>query len=269
MKTIQSSHRRAVIVMVIVVNPCVMSGIIRISQKRRAVRLFRHPSPLQCGKAPRPAEIVFRSGSAYSGIPVVPVQIELYFPFAPPIPFQCRQRQKGSHILSPAPDAVQNHVIPSGFRYDAPAPLCMKISGVGRKLIVKTVIHLIEKGRNRLFILILQGNPCHFAERHGKVAVKSISRQDNDRHGMYRITGAKATAEKISERTFHGRRILSIPIHAQHQVPENKPVFFTELIRHGHPNMLNYACPFYAGQFLFFPRRNKRNTGSAFPALSQ
>ena len=52
MPTVKTAHRRTVVIMVIIVDKGVMSGIIRVAPKRRAVRLLHGTAIFLFGKAP-------------------------------------------------------------------------------------------------------------------------------------------------------------------------------------------------------------------------
>ena len=267
--TVKASLGHLVVVVVIIMQKGVMVGIVRIAQERRTIGVLHRTSVLLRGKAPCPAEIILRPGSAYRGILFIPVDIKLHLAFPIPVAFQRCQSHIGAHVLPASLNAVQNHIILSFFRQTRSSPAGMKIPGIFRKFIQKAIIHLIKESIYCLITLVFNGDFSLFPERHGEIAVKASGGIHRYGHGIYRIGHAEATAEKISQRAFHRRAFFPVPIHTQHKIPENIAVSVACPVSHRNPDMLYHAGTVYFGQRHGFSRLQSRNTGRAFPGRPQ
>ena len=107
-------------------------------------------------KTPGASKIIFCSGSADCGIFIITVNIEFHFTFAPPVTFQCGKCNISSYIMTFSFYSVKDCIIFLLLCQSLSPPLCMEISDIIRKLIIQTVIYLIEECRNFICMLIFQ-----------------------------------------------------------------------------------------------------------------
>ena len=148
MPAIEASHRRTVIIMIEIVDQLIMSRIVWVAQIWCIIILFHSLAVHLLRKTPGASEIIFRTSSADCRIFVIPVNIEFYFAFSPPVTFQCCQSNISSYIMSFSFYTIQDCIIFLFLCQSLPFPLCMEISDIIRKLIIQTVIYLIEECRN-------------------------------------------------------------------------------------------------------------------------
>lgn len=269
MPSVEASHRRAVIIVVKIMDCRIMGGIVGVSQIRGAVILLHRPAVHLLCKAIGASEIVFCPGAADGGIVFISIQIELDLPFSPPVTFQCGQRHIRPHIVTFSLHLIQDHVILLQPGHPLPPPPGMEIRNILRQRIIETVIHLVEKGGDGVCVLVLQGDPGLPAKRHLEIAVHPPAWHHCHGNGIDDTFPSEPAAEEISERTFHRRLRLIIPVHAQHQVPEHKTVRVRRLIRHCDPDMIDHSRPFYLSQCDRLPAADMVQTRAAFSGCSQ
>ena len=145
----------------------------------------------------------------------------------------------------------------------------MEVSCVFRQLLRQAVIHLIEKGMHILVALIFQRDPRLFPEGHGKIQVEPSGGIDGHRQGIYRIGHAEAAAEQVSQRAFHGRGLLPVPVHPQHQIPQHIAVPVARPVRHRDPDVPDDARPVHFRQRYGLSRPDQRDTGRALSGRPQ
>ena len=145
----------------------------------------------------------------------------------------------------------------------------MKISGIFRKFFCQAVIDLVKECRNRFITLVFNGDFCLFQEGHGKIGIKTSGWIDCYWKGIDTVGYAKSTAEKVSQRAFHGRGFFPVPVHAQHQISQNIPVAVTYTVRHCDPDMIDRSRAIHFCQGYRFSRFDFRNTGRTFSGSSQ
>ena len=269
MPAVKAPHGRAVVVVVVVVHPLVVVGVVGIPQKRGAVSLLYRPSPLLVGEAPGPAEVVFRAGAADGGVVLVPVDVKLHLPLAPPVALQGGQGQVRAHVLPLSPHPVQHHVVLGQVGDGLPPPLGVEVAGVLRQLRVQAVVDLIEKRRHRVFVLVLHREPGGLPEGHGEVAVKAPVGVDRHGQGIDQAPLAEAAAEKVPQGRLYRRGLLPVPVHAQHQVPQHEPVGVAGLVRHGDPDVLDHPWAFHLPQQGGLPWLDLPDAGRPLPGGSQ
>ena len=243
MPAVESPHRRTVVIMIRIPYQIIMPGIIRISKKRRAISLFYRLAGFLHGETPWPSEIILHPGSADRRIFPVPVYVKLHFAFPPPIPLQGWQRNISSDILPLPFNTVRNHIILSKLRQFLPSPLRMEIRRILRKGIIQSIIDLIEKRRYRINMLILQCEQRLFPERHLEICIQSSGRNDRDQFWIHQTLLPESAAEKVSQRNLRRRFLLSVPVHAEHQIAQHETVTFRGLSIHRHPDMMDHSCP--------------------------
>ena len=114
MPTIKTSFRWCIIHMIGIIDRVVFFGIIGISHKRRAIRLF-------------PGHAIFRPCKTSGAAKII----------------LCSRTTDGRIFFI----TIQYRIILLQLRQTLPSPLCMEISHILRKLIIKSIINLIEKCR--------------------------------------------------------------------------------------------------------------------------
>ena len=136
---------------------------------------------------------------------------------------------------------IQDHIIPAKFRDPLSPPLGVEISNIFREgFLIQAVINLIKESRDLIGMLVFQSDPRLFLERHLEITVQSPAWHCRNRNGIYNTLLAESAAEKISQRSFHRRLLLIVPVHPQHQVSENKTVCLCGLVRHCDPDMMDH-----------------------------
>ena len=134
MPAIEASHRRTVIIMIEIMDQLIMSRIVWVAQIWCIIILFHSLTVHLLRKTPGASEIIFRTSSADCRIFVIPVNIEFYFAFSPPVTFQCCQSNISSYIMSFSFYTIQDCIIFLFLCQSLPFPLCMEISDIIRKL---------------------------------------------------------------------------------------------------------------------------------------
>ena len=163
---------------------------------------------------------------------------------------------------------IQYRIVLFKFRQTFPSPLCMKISHILRKLIIKGIINLIEKCRYFCFMLVFQCNTGFFSERHLKITIETSGRIHHDRERIYQTSSCKPTAEKISQWTFHRRFFFIVPVNPQNQITQHVIIFF-RTVCHSHPDMLYHTRSFHFSQYFCFSGNNLLHAGRTFSARTE
>ena len=88
MPPIEAALGHLIVVVVIIMQEGIVMGIVRIAQKRRTEGIFHCAAVFLRCKAPCPAEVILGSGPADGRVFLIPVNIELHFPFSVPVPLQ-------------------------------------------------------------------------------------------------------------------------------------------------------------------------------------
>ena len=164
--------------------------------------------------------------------------------------------------------AIQNRIVLLQLRQTLPSPLCMEISHILRKLIIKNIINLIEKCRYFCFMLVFQCNTGFFSERHLKITIEASGRIHHDRERIYQTFSCKPTAEKISQWTFHRRFFFIVPVNPQNQITQHVIIFF-RTVCHSHPDMLYHTRSFHFSQYSCFSWNDLLHAGRAFSACAE
>ena len=240
MPAVKAALRHCIIIIIIAVHRLIMSGIIRIAQKRRIVRLLHRLSVNLLCKAPGTAKVIFHSGSADRRIFVISVNIKLHFSLAVPVPLQRRMCNIRSDIMSLSFYPVQHRIILLKLRQTLSAPLRMEVKQILRHFIHLPVIDLIEKAVKLRFMLVFQCNPCTLSKRHLEIAVHSPCRHNNDRKRIYNTVSRKSAAEEIAQRTFHRRCLFPVPVHPKHQITKHIIILFGT-VRYRNPDMCDHS----------------------------
>ena len=246
-----------------------MSRIIRISQIRCVIILFHGFSIHLFGKAPGTSKVIFRSCSADGRILLISVNIKLHFSLAPPVTFQCGKCHVGSYIMAFSFYSIQNCIIFCFFCQPFPSPLRMEISNIVRKLIIETVIYLIKESRDFICMLVFQCDLCFLLKRHREIAVKAPVWNNSHRNRIYKTFSSESAAEEITQRTFHGRSFLVIPVHTDHKIPQYKAICLCSLVVDGDPNMIDLSRSFHFCQSYHSSRLNILKTRASFSGRSE
>ena len=246
-----------------------MSRIVWVAQIWCIIILLHSLSIHLLCKTPGASKIIFCSGSADCGIFIITVNIEFHFTFAPPVTFQCGKCNISSYIMTFSFYSVKDCIIFLLLCQSLSPPLCMEISDIIRKLIIQTVIYLIEECRNFICMLIFQSDFCFFLKRHREVTVKSSAWHHCHWDRIYNTLSSKTTAEEISERTFHRWRFLIIPVHTDDQISQYKAICIGCLIIHSDPDMIDLTRTFHLCKSYSCTWLNILQAGTSFSGRSQ
>ena len=158
MPSVKSTHWQTIIIMILIPNKWIMSGIKWISQIWGRIILFYNSAIFIWCETPGTSEIVFHSCSTYCWIFFISINVEFNFTLSPPVPLQSWKSQISTYIMATSFYIIKNNIIFSNFSDCLPSPLSMKIRSVFWKRIIQAVINLIKKGRYWIFMLILNSN---------------------------------------------------------------------------------------------------------------
>ena len=265
---IKTTFRWHIVHVIRIVDRVILSGIIGISHKRRTVGLFSGYAVFRSRKAPGAAKIILCSRSADGRIFLITIQVNLQLSLSPPITFQGCKGKIGANVMSFSFYAVQDRIVLLKLRQALPSPLCMEVGHILGNLVVERIIDLVEKCRYLRFMLILQRNAGFFPERHLKITVEASGRIYHNRERIYHTAPCKTTAEKISQRAFHGRLLFIVPINPQNQVAQHIIILFRTVCNR-HPDMLNDTRSFHLRQHSRLSRRDLLHTGRTFSARTK
>src|SRR4051812_25231384 len=81
-------------------------------------------------KAPGTTKIIFCAGSAQSRPIAIPIQVDLYLSFSPPITFKRSPGQVGANILAGPFHLIKDGIVLTQCRYFFSTPLGMKVQSI-------------------------------------------------------------------------------------------------------------------------------------------
>ena len=145
----------------------------------------------------------------------------------------------------------------------------MEIPGVRRKFLAQAVIHLIEESGDGVVVLVFQGDFGLFGKGHTEIAVESAVGDHGNRHRSDLTFPRKTTAEEVTQRAFHRRGFLPVPVHAQHQVAQHIAVGLGRLIGYSDPYMSDKAGAVHFTQGYGIAGMDIRQTWASFPGGPQ
>ena len=103
---------------------------------------------------------------------------------------------------------------------------------------------------------------------HGQEAVHAPIGIDGHGQGIDGAAPGKAVQEEIAQRTLHRGRFLTVPVHTQHQIPQDKAAFGRG-VRYGTPDVLNRAAAGQLRQRDRLARGDAGNAGRTLAAFAQ
>ena len=239
---VEAAHRRHVVIVELVVHRVVAVRVIRVSHEERRIRLLDRPAVLLVRERVGAAEVVLRPGPADRRVLRVPVDVELHLALAPPVALERLQCKVSSDISAAPFHAVEDDVVLPLRRDRLPAPLRVEVLRVLRQRVIQVVVDLVEDLRHRVPVLVLDRDLRPGPKRHREVAVEPAHRKHQDRHRSHFALLAEAAAEEVPERHLDRRRLLPVPVHAQHQVAEDEAVRVRRLRKQREPDVRDHAA---------------------------
>ena len=241
MPTVQAPHHRRRYIPIVAFTP---RQTLRIEGEPHiwpGVRLLAHmPRIVECGEAPRPAEVVLGTGAAPGGVFVIAIDVHLDLALAPPAAFQRGQRQIRAHIRAAPAHTVEHHIVAAGFGESFATPLRVEAHHILRQLVIRRVVDLVEE-RWYVLVMVVAQHDARMTERHGPVAVEPPVGIDHHRNRIDPAGLCMPAAEEVADRTGHRRGILAIPIAFQDQIAQHIRAGGAGAVGHGHPDMPDHA----------------------------
>ena len=174
----------------------------------------------------------------------------------------------GAGVMAPALNAVQQNVILLEGGQLLPPPLGVKRPHAGNRFIIERTVDLEKEAANVSGVLVFHGDAGMGGEGHGQETVHAAPGIHGHGEGGDLVAPGKAVQEEIPQRRFHGGRFLAVPVHPEHQIPQDE-MAFVRFIGNGEPNVLNDPAARYVHQRFHRAGRNAVDAGGAFPGKAQ